>query len=234
MAEQTYISEVFSSVQGEGKYIGYRQVFIRLAGCIFDCPYCDTDFSAKEAVYLGNRVVSNPISADMLSEIVFEEFDSQSIHSYSFTGGEPLLAPDFIEECAVSLKNISGKKIFLETSGLITSPISRFDGIADIMSVDVKTHSSKVVDNLDTLLKTLTNLKFSEYYLKLLLPHNLHDNILHKVCAALVSYGIGEIIVQPVDNIINEQVLDKLFELFYKNNVVARVIPQSHKLLGLR
>ena len=36
------ISEVFYSTQGEGKYIGTAQVFIRLSQCPFSCPYCDT------------------------------------------------------------------------------------------------------------------------------------------------------------------------------------------------
>ena len=34
------ISEVFYSTQGEGKYIGTAQVFIRLSQCPFSCPYC--------------------------------------------------------------------------------------------------------------------------------------------------------------------------------------------------
>ena len=36
---QVGISEIFSSVQGEGKYVGCRQLFIRLIGCNMDCPY---------------------------------------------------------------------------------------------------------------------------------------------------------------------------------------------------
>ena len=40
---QAGVSEIFSSIQGEGKYVGCRQLFIRLIGCNMDCPYCDTD-----------------------------------------------------------------------------------------------------------------------------------------------------------------------------------------------
>lgn len=41
------IFEVFSSIQGEGKLIGRRQIFIRFAGCNLDCVYCDTPESKK-------------------------------------------------------------------------------------------------------------------------------------------------------------------------------------------
>jgi organic radical activating enzyme len=39
------INEVFSSIQGEGKLIGRRQVFVRFSGCNLECNYCDTPLS---------------------------------------------------------------------------------------------------------------------------------------------------------------------------------------------
>ena len=43
------IKELFASIQGEGPFIGYKQVFIRLCGCNLKCKYCDTDFELKNA-----------------------------------------------------------------------------------------------------------------------------------------------------------------------------------------
>ena len=40
-----FISEMFSGIQGEGPYVGVRQVFVRLAGCDLRCHWCDTPAS---------------------------------------------------------------------------------------------------------------------------------------------------------------------------------------------
>ena len=42
------IKEIFTSVQGEGPYVGYKQLFIRFCNCNLKCNYCDTDFSGEE------------------------------------------------------------------------------------------------------------------------------------------------------------------------------------------
>lgn len=41
------IAEIFSSIQGEGTWVGNPCVFIRFAGCNLNCEWCDTDHSPK-------------------------------------------------------------------------------------------------------------------------------------------------------------------------------------------
>ena len=42
------INEIFSSIQGEGPVVGYKQLFIRFCGCNLNCNYCDTEFQKGE------------------------------------------------------------------------------------------------------------------------------------------------------------------------------------------
>lgn len=42
MTNKTKIREIFTSIQGEGLYIGVKQLFIRFCGCNLKCDYCDT------------------------------------------------------------------------------------------------------------------------------------------------------------------------------------------------
>ena len=94
------INEIFDSIQGEGLYIGCRQVFVRFCGCNLLCDYCDTDFQGGE-VY----------SAQELAKKV-SDFPLKAVHSVSLTGGEPLLQYEFLKE----FLPLVDAKIYLETS----------------------------------------------------------------------------------------------------------------------
>ncbi len=100
MVKTAYISEIFSSIQGEGLYIGERQLFIRFCGCNLNCDFCDTDFEKKEFIKIFDEneninKVNNPISPTELQKIT-EEFLKNPHHLISLTGGEPLLYSDFL------------------------------------------------------------------------------------------------------------------------------------------
>ena len=51
MSNKVLIKEIFESIQGEGNYIGYNQLFIRFCKCNLHCKYCDTDFTSNLKEY---------------------------------------------------------------------------------------------------------------------------------------------------------------------------------------
>lgn len=74
------ISEVFTSIQGEGSRAGLPSVFIRLQGCELRCKWCDTPY----ALDLKER-------ATLLSgEDLLNKIYSSGIKIVTITGGEPL------------------------------------------------------------------------------------------------------------------------------------------------
>ena len=86
-SKKVKIKEIFASIQGEGPYVGYKQLFIRFCGCNLKCNYCDTDFSAESDCM--------EFSATELAQEVNKYTD---VHSISLTGGEPLLSVEFLKE----------------------------------------------------------------------------------------------------------------------------------------
>lgn len=67
------VVEVFDSIQGEGEWMGTYCTFIRLPGCNYACPFCDTDFSKA---------------------IFWLDTDKQPMQKHVvITGGEPSIHP---------------------------------------------------------------------------------------------------------------------------------------------
>ena len=97
------------------------------------------------------------------------------------------------------------------------------------MSIDIKTHSEKVLKKLPVLLDVLSSLEHSDYYLKLLLPKENAKEIIDYTAQELNKYNIKNIIIQPVDSIIAKDTIDYLYNMYYSKNIEARIIPQTHK-----
>jgi 7-carboxy-7-deazaguanine synthase len=101
------ISEIFSSIQGEGLRQGEPTFFIRLAGCNLRCDFCDTKYAwkgGKELTISGIMNTLKTIQSALPSEWV------------CLTGGEPLLQP--IEGLIRKLRT-EGFKIQIETNATL-------------------------------------------------------------------------------------------------------------------
>jgi len=67
-----FVKEVFKSIQGEGKYAGALQLFVRFAGCSVKCKACDTDYKIEEEFDFLETRLSNPIKAKTLADLIYQ------------------------------------------------------------------------------------------------------------------------------------------------------------------
>jgi 7-carboxy-7-deazaguanine synthase len=119
------ISEIFRSIQGEGRNQGLITTFVRLSGCNLNCVWCDTPYARQ-----GGKEV--PVR-DALQAVEFS-----SSRRVCITGGEPLLQRDEVGVLARQLDD-AGYDVEIETNGTIDfSPLQPFASIC----MDVKCPSS--------------------------------------------------------------------------------------------
>jgi organic radical activating enzyme len=226
------INEIFASIQGEGKYAGVIQLFIRFAGCPVNCSYCDTDISAKEYLYIGGRAYKNPIDAADLKKIL-TPLEPQNYHSVSFTGGEPLLYTEYITASSAELR-VMGAKTFLETSGY---DVERFKAAAaefDYISLDLKTDETH---KWEELIAAAAGVK-RELYFKLVIKAEAagsrEEEYVRTAGKLLKHAGFSELWIQPIDNRFELETVLNWQKTLKKEDISARFIPQIHKLLGIR
>ncbi len=238
------VIEIFSSVQGEGKYIGCRQIFVRLADCNLNCAYCDTNFQradfCKVETSAGSMIFrdeKNPLNAAQVVDIIKNFCGEVPTHSISFTGGEPLLHWQFVRDVASVLKNF-GVKIFLETNGTLHDELKKISGAIDIVSMDIKLPSvGKNLFNLHE--KFLRVACEKDLYVKIVVAaETTREEFLSAVeLIANVDKKIL-LIIQPVTPVKKihaaspEKILSFQVAALQKLENV-RVIPQMHKIISL-
>jgi 7-carboxy-7-deazaguanine synthase len=142
------INEIFYSIQGEGKWTGRPNIFIRTTGCNLRCSFCDTKYAYEN----GKEMKSN----EVLKKI--EKYDCQYV---CLTGGEPLLQDDIYD----LIKELFTKNylVLIETNGSLN--INKLVGFKKlIISLDIKCPSSKMDKEMDFnnigLLKKEDQIKF--------------------------------------------------------------------------
>ena len=132
------VCETFTSIQGEGRDIGFPFFFIRLSGCNLRCSYCDTKYAYNNFKELSLK--------ELLSL-----WKQSGIKRCLITGGEPLLQKNSIELMKLLISN--GASVYLETNGSIDTSIVPFDvtKIVDWKTPGSKMENSFLISNLDTL-----------------------------------------------------------------------------------
>lgn len=97
------ITEIFQSIQGEGRHAGLPCVFIRLTGCNLRCRWCDTEYS-----FHGGR--------RMALEDVLAAAEAYACPLVEITGGEPMLQEAAVADLSRQLL-AAGLEVLIETSG---------------------------------------------------------------------------------------------------------------------
>lgn len=121
------ISELFYSIQGEGKLVGVPSVFIRASGCNLRCTWCDTPYASW-----------NPEGPEMTVEQIAAQVQEHPTKHVVLTGGEPMIMSDVTELCH-ALKAVD-HHLTIETAATVFKPVP-----VDLASLSPKLSNSTPV-----------------------------------------------------------------------------------------
>lgn len=124
------ISEIFVSIQGEGKFVGQDQCFVRFYDCNLNCDYCDTKLSEFKEY-----------DPDELINEIKRTVGNRDIKTVSLTGGEPLLQSGFLLDFLPKLK-AERFTSYLETNGVLHNELFDIVDYIDVIAMDIKLPSS--------------------------------------------------------------------------------------------
>lgn len=220
----TKIKEIFASVQGEGPYVGYKQVFVRFCNCNLKCNYCDTEFAPNEPF----EDFTPQELADYIKRI-------SNFHSISLTGGEPLLSIDFLKQF---LPLVNKYKIYLETNATLSEKLSEVIDFIDIVSADIKLESATGIKDTykfhDNFFKVAVQ---KECFAKIVFNNDITEDEIQECCELAKKYNL-ELILQP--QMINDKpsvsadFCETILDKFLQHHENTRLIPQTHKFLNIR
>ena len=220
------ITEIFSSIQGEGPYAGVKQIFVRFFGCHMNCVWCDTHFKNNQPKEYSIKEVTKKIEAL-----------NKNCHSVSLTGGEPLLHKDFIKELAPVIRKMK-LKVYLETNGILYKELKEIISNIDIVAMDFKLPSStKERSYWKEHKKFLTIARRKEVFVKAVITKDTTQKDIHKTIKVMNAIDSGILfILQP--NFKDKELAVKKcleFEMICSKKLSnVRIIPQVHKFLKVQ
>jgi len=122
--ENMKISEVFYSIQGEGKLAGIPSAFVRASGCNLRCSWCDTPYASWEPEGDEQRVAH-----------IVQQVKNAGCSHVVVTGGEPMIMDDIVELChALKAESLH---VTMETAATVYKPV-----LIDLASLSPKLANS--------------------------------------------------------------------------------------------
>ncbi len=250
--------EIFSSIQGEGPYVGTSTLFIRFGECDLRCHWCDSPHTWKIRDHCRFETARgsgdfeerrNPVSLDAILTAT-EALDAAQHRFISFTGGEPLLQPEAVAALARRLRGI-GPSLYLETHGLAQAALRRVAGSIDVVSMDWKLASdvrragtARADSREDFALEherfLATARENCEVLVKVVITPRSEDGEIEDACRRIAALDPGiPLILQPVTPVGPQKDrpsparMHACHALADKHLDDVRVIPQTHPIYGV-
>lgn len=214
------VTEIFTSIQGEGLRLGMPSTFVRLSRCNLSCRWCDTTYSWKAGELVAPTVMTPAaIAAQVHAPDVV------------LTGGEPML-----QALEPLLDVLEGRFVTVETNGTMFRPDAR----VGLWSVSPKLGSSQQKPNKRVLREYVSQVP-DRLQLKFVVGGRSDLEAVKALLGELDGATRVPVILQPVGipGESRDAYMEKLRELVeteilpdaFWEPYALRVLPQYHKLL---
>jgi 7-carboxy-7-deazaguanine synthase len=220
------VNEIFLSVQGEGVHVGERTAFVRLYGCPLRCVWCDQ----PEALTTSGVGRFETMSPGAVRDRVLA---FPAVRRLCLTGGEPLIAP--AESLAWLLDELRARGWWtsVETSGArVVEPLLER---IDFWTISPKGESARTFegDLVEAQLPTLRRLvELPEERRQLKFIVQTEGDVRDALAILDALRYRGAIVLQPEHGSGEGR---RVFEWWpWERYPEARMIPQTHKVAGLR
>jgi organic radical activating enzyme len=223
--------EVFSSLQGEGPFVGERQIFVRLGGCNLHCDYCDE----PDTIPIPSGKVW---TLARIQSAILRLHKKRKHRSISWTGGEPLLHPAILAPLMKWVRGL-GLRNYLETNGTLPAAMRALAPLCDVVSMDIKLSSSTGRDTF-SLHEAFLRETPKETFVKVVLTSRTTDAEWRKVLSLVKSAPRKvALVLQPATPFGGALPIDPARCLRFEDAArrVARdvsVVPQWHHLWRVR
>lgn len=230
------ISEIFSSVQGEGLYCGQRHLFVRFEACNIHCEYCDE---------LGKTGQAFDVEA-VVGELKKLEEEKGPHRFVSLTGGEPLVYIHFLKDLLPRLKQ-ENFFTYLETNGILSKVLAQTLPWIDVIAMDVKPASvtkerSFIREHEEFLRTSLIPDGRRETFIKMVCSKEIDLNEFDELCEMIASVRRAiPLVLQPITTSVEGHhdhdlmdLLECLQQRGSKQLNDVRIIPRFHRILNLR
>ena len=230
------IIEVFSSIQGEGIYVGQPHLFIRFWDCNLKCHYCDTDYRGP---------YTEMTMTDLEGRVSQLLVEGGAHDAVSLTGGEPLLWWQFLTGLLPHLQAM-GQRTYLETNGTLAKPLAEVLEWVDVIAMDLKPSSATAdrttwAEHTAFLNVALRAARPVELFVKVIVTPETTDDDLEQAVTLIAETGRTiPFVLQPVTPhgpvtaAPSPAQLTRWLQRARTRLDDVRVIPQIHPLLRVR